>query len=273
MTSCLSTVTACALAATLAAPPAQAQPPQPTHRPDHLQHRFDDPERFARSFDDPERDEWQMPSRVIDALNLRADSLVADIGAGTGYFTMRLAKAVSRGTVYAGDIEPAMLDHIRKRAHAEHVLNIVTVQASPERPNLPVPVDVILIVNTYHHLPSRTTYFGALRSSLTGTGRVAIVDYRKDAPSGPPMEFRFEPEQIIEEMRQAGYRLDARHEFLPHQLSRLRARELNGWSGLERRLTRVSACPTQRCHTCSLTDLQRLAPSTSAAYAIVEKSP
>lgn len=205
-----------ALALALAAPSAAlAQPPQ--HKPDHMQHRFDDPERFAKSFDDPERDRWQMPSRVIEALALKADCAVADIGAGTGYFTMRLAKAVPQGTVYAVDVEQAMLDFITKRTHGEHAMNVVTVLASANSPNLPKPVDVILIVNTYHHLPSRASYFAALKASLTSGGRIAIVDYRKDAPSGPPVEFRFDPEQIVDEMREAGYRLAARHDFLPQQ--------------------------------------------------------
>lgn len=208
---------AVALVSSLTAPGAFAQPPQPPHKPDHMQHRFDDPERFAKSFDDPERDAWQMPTRVIEALALKADSAVADIGAGTGYFTMRLAKAVPQGTVYAVDVEQAMLDFITKRTHGEHAMNVVTVLASAGSPNLPKPVDVILIVNTYHHLPSRASYFAALKASLTNGGRIAIVDYRKDTPSGPPVEFRFEPEQIVDEMREAGYRLAARHDFLPQQ--------------------------------------------------------
>jgi predicted methyltransferase len=205
------------LVAAVAAPSSFAQEHQPPHRPDHMQHRFDDPERFAKSFDDPARDAWQMPTRVIEALGLRADSTVADIGAGTGYFTMHLAKAVPQGTVYAVDIEAAMLEFIRKRAHGEHAMNIVTVQAASDSPNLPEPVDVVLIVNTYHHLPGRVAYFGALKGLLHTSGRVAIVDYRKDAPSGPPPEFRFEVAQIVAEMQQAGYRLDAQHDFLPQQ--------------------------------------------------------
>lgn len=96
-------------------------------------------------------------------------------------------------------------------------MNILTVQATADSPNLPKPVDAILIVNTYHHLPSRTAYFGKLKASLTPSGRIGIVDYRKDATGGPPPEFRFEASQIIAEMQQAGYRLEAQHDFLPQQ--------------------------------------------------------
>jgi cyclopropane fatty-acyl-phospholipid synthase-like methyltransferase len=182
-----------------------------------MEHRFDDPERYAKSFDDPARDGWQMPSRVIEALALPPGAAVADIGAGTGYFSVRLAKAIPGGTVYAVDVEPSMLDHIRKRALGEGLKNVVTLQASGTSANLPKPVDVVVVVDTYHHLPNRTTYFRELQKSLTAGGRVAIIDFRKDSPDGPPPEFRFEADQIVDEMTQAGYRLDAKHDFLPRQ--------------------------------------------------------
>ena len=200
----------CAAAATVA----QQQPPQ---KPDHMQHRFDDPERYAKSFDDPARDAWQMPARVIDALKLSPEMSVADVGAGTGYFSVRLARAVPRGTVYAVDVEPKMLDHIRRRAATDGLKHLHTVQATAASTNLPGPVDVVLIVDTYHHLPDRPRYFRDLAKSLTAGGRVAIIDFRKDSPEGPPREFRFEADQIVSEMKQAGYVVDARHEFLPRQ--------------------------------------------------------
>jgi SAM-dependent methyltransferase len=206
--------TACVAA--LAVPVSGQQPPPPP-KPDHMHHRFDDPAKFAKSFDDPARDTWQLPARVIDALGVKAGMSVADIGAGTGYFSVRLAKSTPAATVYAADIEPAMVEHLRTRAKAEHLPNVVPVLAGADGPNLPKPVDLVLIVDTYHHLPNRVAYFRALRTSLTPGGRVAIVDFRKDSPEGPPVEFRFLPEQIEAEMTQAGFRLDARHDFLPRQ--------------------------------------------------------
>lgn len=196
---------------------AGSAPQHGQQKPDHMQHRFDDPERYAKSFDDPARDTWQMPTRVIDVLKLSPNASVADIGAGTGYFSVRLAKAVPHGTVYAVDVEPAMLAHIRQRAAGDGLTNIVPVQATAAAPNLAKPVDMVLIVDTYHHLPSRATYFRDLLKSLTAGGRVAIVDFRKDSPEGPPVEFRFDADQIVSEMKQAGYQLDARHDFLPRQ--------------------------------------------------------
>ena len=197
--------------------PLHGEQQPPGAKPDHMQHRFDDPAKFAKSFDDPARDAWQMPGKVIDALGLTGGMSAADIGAGTGYFSMRLAKVSPTLTVYAVDIEPAMVDHLKKRAASESLANVTPTLAGATSPNLPKPVDVILIVDTYHHVADRVVYFRNLRKSLTPSGRIAIVDFRKDSPDGPPVEFRFTTEQIEAEMKQAGYRLDAKHDFLPRQ--------------------------------------------------------
>jgi SAM-dependent methyltransferase len=215
----MSFVTLFALAAVTSA---QTPAPTPGHQPapgaDHMQHRFDDPERYAKGFDDPARDAWQLPSRVIEALALPAGAKVADIGAGTGYFSTRLAKASARPMVFAVDLEPAMVGYLTKRAAAEGLANMRAVQASATSPNLPEPVDVVLVVDTFHHIGERAVYFAGVRQQLRPAGRVAIIDFRQDAPGeGPPAHFRFTPEQISAEMAAAGYVLDARHDFLPRQ--------------------------------------------------------
>ena len=204
-----------ALITVLSAAAVMAQQP-PTAKPNHMDHKFDDPARYAKSFDDPARDAWQMPSRVIEALQLKSGMKVADVGAGTGYFSMRLAK-VPGVSVFAVDIEPRMVEYLEQRAHKEHAMNVTAVLAGASSPNLPEPVDVILVVDTYHHLPDRPAYFRELRKSLKPGGRIAIVDFRKDAPEGPPAHFRFTPQQIQDEMKQAGYELQSAHDFLPRQ--------------------------------------------------------
>ncbi len=198
-------------------PPAM-QGHQPPPGADHMAHRFDDPAAYAKSFDDPARDAWQMPDRVIAALALKPNDRVADVGAGTGYFSTRLAKAAAKPMVFAVDIEPAMIGYLTKRAAAEHLSNLRAVQASATSPQLPEPVDVVLVVDTFHHIGNRAAYFTGVKASLRPGGRVAIIDFRKDAPGeGPPAHFRFTPEQITAEMAAAGYSLDASHEFLPRQ--------------------------------------------------------
>jgi ubiquinone/menaquinone biosynthesis C-methylase UbiE len=185
--------------------------------PDHMERRFDDAEQWAKSFDDPARDAWQMPAHVIETLALKPGQSVADIGAGTGYFTVRLAKSAKALAVYAADIEPSMVDYVRKRAEKEGLKNVVAVLAAVDKANLPQPVDLVLIVNTYHHIPSRVAYFRELRKWMKPSARLAIIDWRKDSPDGPPAEFRFTPEQISAELGQAGFRLSAKHDFLPRQ--------------------------------------------------------
>jgi SAM-dependent methyltransferase len=185
---------------------------------DHFGGHFENAEEWAKDFDDPARDEWQLPSRVIDALQLKPRELVADIGAGTGYFTIRLAKLPAAPKVYAVDIEPSMVEYVKQRAAREGLTNVAAVQAGPDHPNLPEPVDLVLIVDTYHHIPNRVAYFTALKTRLKPGARLAIVDFRKDSPSGPPVEFRFTADQITAELAGAGFSLQASHDFLPRQL-------------------------------------------------------
>ena len=184
--------------------------------PDHMEHRFD-PIESAKSFDDPARDAWQMPDRVIDALGLKPGQSVADIGAGTGYFTVRLAKSKAAPLVYAVDIEESMVKYVRERAAKEGLKNVVAVQAAADRTNLPAPVDVALMVDTYHHIGNRVAYFSELKKLMKPSARLAIIDFRKGAPEGPPDEFRLLPEQISSELGKAGFTLQAQHDFLPRQ--------------------------------------------------------
>jgi predicted methyltransferase len=183
---------------------------------DH-RHSFRDAEKWAHVFDDPERDAWQKPHEVIRALALPGDAAVADIGAGTGYFSARLANMLKAGRVYATDLEPAMVKHLAERATREKLPNLVPVQASPGNPRLPAKVDLALVVDVYHHIEARERYFRDLRKSLKPGGRVAVIDFRLDSPEGPPVAARIAPERVKAEMAKAGYALDAEHGFLPRQ--------------------------------------------------------
>lgn len=188
----------------------------PQSHPDHMDHHFD-ANASAKTFDDPARDAWQMPDRVIAALNLKPGQIVADIGSGTGYFSVRLAKSPAAPKVYGADIEPSMVTYLRERAGKEGLHNVISVQASADSANLPEPVDLVLIVDTYHHIGDREAYFRKLAKSLKPGGRVAIIDFKPDSPEGPPKEFRFSPEKFKSEMAKAGYKLAGQHDFLPRQ--------------------------------------------------------
>jgi SAM-dependent methyltransferase len=195
----------------LAANFASAQSPQ-----DH-QHAFRDAEKWAHVFDDPERDAWQKPHEVIQALALKPDARVADLGAGTGYFSARLANMLPRGRVYAVDIEPDMVRYLEARAKREGLGNMLALEGKADDPRLPAKVDMILLVDVYHHIEDRAPYFRRLRASLRPGGRIAIVDFRLDSPQGPPRAARVAPEAVIAEMKAAGYAVAAEHSFLPYQ--------------------------------------------------------
>jgi cyclopropane fatty-acyl-phospholipid synthase-like methyltransferase len=184
---------------------------------DAAQHRFSDPEKWAKTFDDPERDKWQKPDEIIAALKLKPTDVVADIGAGTGYLAVRLARALAGGTVYAVDIEESMVRHLSERAKVAGITNLRGVTASATSANLPEPVDVAVLLNVYHHISQRPAYFKRLKSSLKPGARVAIIEFRPEAPVGPPQRFRLTVGQIESEMKAAGYKLIAAHGFLPYQ--------------------------------------------------------
>ncbi len=181
------------------------------------QHHFKDAEKWAHVFDDPKRDAWQKPHEVIQALKLPPDAVVADIGAGTGYFSARLATMLPKGKVYAVDVEPEMVKHLAERAKREGRRNMQAVQGAPDDAKLPAKTDLILFVDVHHHIDRREQYFKRLRGSLKPGGRVAIIDFRPDAPLGPPKHSRIPAEKVKAELNAAGYSLAEEHGFLPNQ--------------------------------------------------------
>jgi len=191
--------------------PACAQSPH-TH-----QHSFGGAERWAAVFDDPSRDAWQKPHQVIEALALKPDASVADIGSGTGYFAVRLAHFVPQGRVYGVDIEPDMVKYLTERARREGLDNLTAVAGAPDDARLPRTVDLVLMVDTYHHVDRREGYFRKLAQSLKPGGRVAIVDFDANSTMGPPPAQRIEAKRVVAEMAGAGYRLEHEHRFLPNQ--------------------------------------------------------
>ena len=200
-----------ALTVAFLAGPILAQAPH-----DH-QHSFEDANRWAGVFDDPKRDEWQKPHEVIQALALPADAVVADIGAGTGYFSVRLARMLPKGRVLAADVEPQMVRHLAARAKRDELANLQAVQSDLDDARLPEKVDLALFVDVVHHIDGRESYFRRLRSSLKAGGRVAVVDFRPDSEVGPPPRARISPEHVKRQLGAAGFALSAEHDFLPNQ--------------------------------------------------------
>src|SRR5262249_24872394 len=155
---------------------------------------------------------WQQPARVVTALKLRPGMVVADVGAGTGYFARRFAAAVRPGgKVIALDTEPGMLAELTRRA--EGAGDIETRQVAPERPGLaPASVALIFICTTGHHLPDRVHYYAKLREALRKGGRLVLVDfYKRQLPVGPPVDHKLSRETTQKEAEAAGFRLLRAH--------------------------------------------------------------
>jgi ubiquinone/menaquinone biosynthesis C-methylase UbiE len=178
---------------------------------------FQNADEFAAKFDDPSRDEWQKPDEIFNLIDLKDTDKLADIGAGTGYFTIRGAKRVPNGLVYAVDAEPEMLSYIHKRAKGLGLNNIKTCQSHHHQVMLPEPVQAILIVNTYHHIDDRSAYFTSLKRWLAPNGQLVIVEGKPGTPMEPPPQLRVAQQQIVTELEQVGYSLCKESTALPYQ--------------------------------------------------------
>jgi SAM-dependent methyltransferase len=168
---------------------------------------------------DPARDAWQKPDELIRALQLKDGQVACDVGAGPGYFALRLARTVgSAGLVYAVDVEPRILNALRQNMSKAGAQNVVPVLGHANDPLLPRGAcDLILVVNTYHHFPDRVAYLRRLARSLREGGRLVNVDFTKAAPIGPPPPERISREEFLREAESAGLKMAAEHTFLPHQ--------------------------------------------------------
>lgn len=190
------------------------------HHDATARHSFDDVEYWRKIFDDPKRDAWQKPDDVVAAFQIAPGMRVADLGAGTGYFTSRLARAVGpQGAVFAVEVEPNLVTHLRQRAEAEGLDNVIPILGSLSNPRLPRRgVDLIAIIDTYHHIDDRLSYLRTLRAMLAPGGRVAIVDWREGKlPEGPPPDHKLAHDLVVSEFDQSGYRLIDEPNLLPYQ--------------------------------------------------------
>jgi len=210
-----------AAALTLAGPlsPVAAGEPKTKGHDATVSHSFKDAAQWAEQFESPDRGTWQLPGIVMRVLGVEEGEAVADLGAGTGYFTRVLSVAVgSRGRVWAVDVEPSMLEYIAQRTDLGPG-KVTTVLAAPDDPKLPAgEVDLVLVVDTWHHIDGRLDYLKRLASALSERGRVAIIDWHEgELPLGPPAGHKLSREAVLDEFAKAGWRLEAESVALPYQ--------------------------------------------------------
>jgi ubiquinone/menaquinone biosynthesis C-methylase UbiE len=168
----------------------------------------------------PEREDEEAPSKALDELGLKPGMVVADIGAGSGYYSVRMAKRVgATGRVYATDIQQGMLDIIDRRIRAEHLDNITTVLGGFDDPRLPAnSLDLAIMVDVYHELQSPQAFLQKLRGTLKPGGRLVLLEFRKEDPNIPILQVhKMSVAEVKMELEAEGFALEKTIETLPWQ--------------------------------------------------------
>jgi len=167
-----------------------------------------------------EREAEEAPEKALDAIGIQPGMIIADVGCGTGYFTRRMAKRTGpTGKVYGVDIQPRMIDALKRNMQKEGIANVEAVLSKAEDPMLPAAaIDLILMVDVYHEFATPQTMLRKMRESLKPTGRMVLLEYRKEDPNVP---IRFEHKMTVEEAKAEieaeGFRLDKVISTLPRQ--------------------------------------------------------
>ncbi len=165
------------------------------------------------------REAWQKPQEVLSALALPEDAVVADIGAGGGYFTERLSRALPSGHVFATDVQDSMIERLNDRVRDHELANVTVVRAGFDDPGLAEGCcDLVFLSSVYKEIEGRVAYMRRVRPLLRPGGRVAILEFRPGVPgAGPPQAVRLAPEAIVAELGEAGFVLLESHDFLPRE--------------------------------------------------------
>jgi predicted methyltransferase len=168
----------------------------------------------------PDRDLWQPPDQIMDAIGIADGSVVADIGAGSGWFTIRLARRVGpQGLVYAEDVQDEMINAIMRRVQREGITNVKPVLGIGSNPRLPAnSLDAVLVVGAYYEIVDRVTMLSNLARALKPQGRIGVIDFKLEGTGpGPATDERVSPDVVVKDAVEAGLHLIRQEPFLPYQ--------------------------------------------------------
>ncbi|MFY7672053.1 class I SAM-dependent methyltransferase [Tenacibaculum sp. MEBiC06402] len=173
---------------------------------------------LIQKFESPERDAYQKPEKVLEYLGNIEGLTIMDIGAGSGYFSVKLAKKGAK--VIAADVDDSFQEFIKNRIKENNLKNIETRKIPYDSPSLKdEEVDIVLIVNTYHHIENRSKYFQKIKKGINSNGKLIIIDFFKvEIPVGPPVNHKLSIDEVIKELQKAGYTtFHVNVDLLPYQ--------------------------------------------------------
>jgi SAM-dependent methyltransferase len=225
-----------------AAPPAVASPashassaPSAVHDPAHppidcplrkqgidptRMRPFEDVDKYIAFLERLDRAAWQKPDQVVAALGLEGKETVFDLGAASGYFTFRIARALASGRVVAADTEAEMIRHIHHRAMSEGIRNIGVKIIQPNDPGVPAEADLVFICDVLHHVVDRSAWLARLAGEMKPAARLALIELKEGPlPEGPPEAAKIPRAKLVELVTRAGLVLDSeRKDLLPYQV-------------------------------------------------------
>lgn len=231
------TVAALLLAFPLAARPGDAQPRDaatPVHDPEHApidcpllkqgvspsaMRPFEETEKYIAFLERPDRALWQKPDQVVKALRLRGNETVEDVGAGSGYFTFRFARALPEGRVIATDIDPEMVRHVHHKVLTEGALNVTAVLATPEDPGIASDADLVFISDVIHHVANREAWLRKGFSEMRPGAKLVVVEFKEGKlPEGPPESVKIPKAKLVSMLQEVGFKLVSDEpDLLPYQ--------------------------------------------------------
>jgi ubiquinone/menaquinone biosynthesis C-methylase UbiE len=180
---------------------------------------FADMEKYIEFLERKDRAIWQRPDTVISSMNLKGTETIADVGAGSGYFSFRFASKLPKGKVIAIDIEPEMIRHIHHKVMSSDIKNIEVVLASEDDPKVSEKVDIVFICDVLHHLKNRAEWLNKLSSEISKGAKLILIEFKEgNLPEGPPEKIKISSKEMLAVVSQAGFTLIRKNTtLLPYQ--------------------------------------------------------